>query len=157
MKWTYTSKALPDKGAGWCLIQAVNAKYYIAVYNSGAHEWRCQDTAWARNDPACCLRLDEDQVRCWVDIMAIRIGLELDENGEEPTPCVYENCRIEAANYSGDDPKFAFTYGGSGEAVCRNSLNAEKLTAAMARRKPVDICVEEGLIKAVEAHETAKR
>lgn len=155
MKWNYPSKGqMPQRGTGWCLVNAKNAKFYIATYFPETHDWRCQDTSkWnGDSDITKGLRIETDQVLSWIEIDAIKTNLELDENGEEYPSLFYENCRLEVADYSEYDSKFTFRYGGKVTAICRMAERAYKLMGYMRDITPVDITVINGVIRDVKPH-----
>ena len=154
MKWNYPSKGqMPQPGTGWCLVNAINSKYYIATYFPEPQEWRCQDTSEWNSEIAVVVRLGTNQILKWAEIDAIKDDIELDENGEVYPRLFYENCRLEVADYSEYDSKFTFRFGGRVTAICRMAERAYKLMEYMQHLTPVDITIEKGVIRDVKPHE----
>lgn len=156
MKWKYPSKGqMPPEGCGWCLLIAENFKYYIATYIPNAHEWRCQDYRWKDDGiPASALsiRLEENQVHSWVEIAEIKNNIELDENGEEYPMETYKNCKLKIADFTESEAQFTFEYGGTITAECRTTPRTYEMMGYMRDLKPVDITIEDGVIKDVKEH-----
>lgn len=150
MRWKYPAKGqMPPQGCGWCLLFANNGKYYIATYIHEAHEWRCQDYRLKDNGIPC---LEENQVLCWVEIAEIKNSIELDENGEEYPMETYKNCKLKIADFTEYNTKFTFSYGGTITAECRMAPRTYEMMGYMRDLKPVDITIENGVIRAVKEH-----
>ena len=155
MRWKYPSKGeIPPQGCRWCLVVASNYKFYIATHIPEAHEWLCQYYRWKDDIPASALsiRLEENQVLKWVDIDEIKDNIQLDENGEEYPTETYKNCKLKVADFTEYDSKFTFEYGGTITAECRMAPRTYEMMGYMRDLKPVDITIENGVIRAVKEH-----
>lgn len=156
MKWKYPSKGqMPPQGCGWCLVTAENFKYYIATYIPEHHEWRCQDYRWKDDGiPASALsiRLEESQIHSWVEIDEIKNSIELDENGEEYPLETYKNCKLKVADFTEEEVKFTFSYGGTITAECWRPAKTCEIMDYMRDLKSVDITIENGVIREVKEH-----
>lgn len=64
----------------------------------------------------------------------------------------YKNCKLKVADFTEDEAQFTFEYGGTITAECRMTPRTYEMMGYMRDLKPIDITIENGVIKAVTEH-----